>query len=103
MIDATQSIIVWPKILFSPLGLGHKNWLFSNSPTGGKASADLYSLTETAKENSFNPYDYLKEVLHSFQMQRPLRMLGVCYRGTINRRKNTIRCACFGAYSAKIR
>ena len=45
-----------------PLTLGRKNWLFSNSQAGAKASANLYSLTETAKANGINPYDYLKEV-----------------------------------------
>jgi len=45
-----------------PFTLGRKNWLFSSSQAGAKASANLYSLTETAKANGINPYDYLKEV-----------------------------------------
>jgi transposase len=45
-----------------PFTLGRKNWLFSNSQAGAKASANLFSLTETAKANGINPYDYLKEV-----------------------------------------
>ncbi len=45
-----------------PFVIGRKNWLFSNSVRGAKASANLYSLIETAKANGLNPYDYLKRV-----------------------------------------
>ncbi|MBU2885501.1 IS66 family transposase [Gilvimarinus agarilyticus] len=45
-----------------PFTVGRKNWLFSNSQAGAKASANLYSLIETAKANGVNPYDYLKIV-----------------------------------------
>ena len=45
-----------------PFTLGRKNWLFSTSQAGAKASANLYSLIETAKANGINPYNYLKEV-----------------------------------------
>lgn len=34
-----------------PFTVGRKNWLFSNSPKGAKASAIVYSLIETAKAN----------------------------------------------------
>ena len=45
-----------------PFTLGRKNWLFSASQAGAKASANLYSLVETAKANGLNEYDYLKWV-----------------------------------------
>ena len=45
-----------------PFVIGRKNWLFSNTPKGATASAVLYSLIETAKENGLNPYDYLTAV-----------------------------------------
>ncbi len=45
-----------------PFTIGRKNWLFSKSQTGAKASANLYSLTETAKANKLNPYAYLRVV-----------------------------------------
>ena len=45
-----------------PFAVGRKNWLFANSQAGAKASANLYSLIQTAKANSLNPYDYLKHV-----------------------------------------
>jgi len=45
-----------------PFVIGRKNWLFSNTPKGAKASAIIYSIVETAKENSLNPYDYLTHI-----------------------------------------
>jgi len=42
-----------------PFVIGRKNWLFSNSQRGAKASASLYSLIETAKANGKEPYHYL--------------------------------------------
>lgn len=45
-----------------PFTVGRKNWLFANSQAGAKASANLYSLIETAKANGLNPYEYLKTV-----------------------------------------
>ena len=46
-----------------PFAIGRKNWLFSASVNGAKASANLYSLIETAKANGLEPYAYLKQVL----------------------------------------
>src|SRR4030042_910564 len=40
--------------------IGRKNWLFSNTPRGARASAGLYSLIESAKMNGLNPYLYLR-------------------------------------------
>ena len=45
-----------------PFVLGRKNWLFSASVKGVKASANLYSLIETAKANNLEPYAYLRYV-----------------------------------------
>lgn len=42
-----------------PFVIGRKNWLFSNSQRGATASANLYSLIETAKSNGKEPYSYL--------------------------------------------
>ena len=43
-----------------PFVIGRKNWLFSDSVVGVKASANLYSLIETAKANELEPYAYLR-------------------------------------------
>jgi transposase len=43
-----------------PFVIGRKNFLFSNTPRGARASAIIYSIVETAKENGLNPYCYLR-------------------------------------------
>lgn len=43
-----------------PFVIGRKNFLFSNTPRGAKASAITYSLVETAKENGLDPFLYLE-------------------------------------------
>ena len=42
--------------------VGRKNWLFSATVPGAKASANLYGLIETAKANNVDPYSYLRQV-----------------------------------------
>ena len=42
-----------------PFVVGRKNWLFSFSPNGARASATLYSLIESAKANGLEPRAYL--------------------------------------------
>lgn len=43
-----------------PFVIGRKNFLFANTPRGARASATIYSVVETAKENGLNPFAYLK-------------------------------------------
>ncbi|HEY5573664.1 MAG TPA: IS66 family transposase [Anaerolineales bacterium] len=45
-----------------PFCVGRKNWLFSDTVQGARASANLYSLIETAKANGLEPYAYLRYV-----------------------------------------
>jgi len=45
-----------------PFVMGRKNWLFSNTPNGARASAIYYSLIVSAKENGLVPFDYLTKV-----------------------------------------
>ncbi|MGB5706502.1 MAG: IS66 family transposase [Arenicellales bacterium] len=45
-----------------PFAIGRKNWLFSTSVQGAKASANLYSLIDTAKANNLESYAYLKQI-----------------------------------------
>ena len=45
-----------------PFAVGRRNWLFSSSQRGATASANLYSLIETAKDNRLNEYAYLKHI-----------------------------------------
>jgi len=46
-----------------PFVIGRKNWLFSNTPGGARASAIYYSLVVTAMENGLNPFEYLTWIL----------------------------------------
>ena len=46
-----------------PFVVGRKNWLFSGSPKGARASATLYSLVESAKLNKLDPYKYIRFIL----------------------------------------
>lgn len=45
-----------------PFVLGRKNWLFSDTAKGAKASANLYSLIETAKAGTLEPNAWLQHV-----------------------------------------
>lgn len=45
-----------------PFVIGRKNWLFSGSVNGAKASAGIYSIIETAKANGHEPFWYLQHL-----------------------------------------
>lgn len=49
-----------------PFVIGRKNWLFSVSPEGARASALFYSLIETAKANGLEPSKYLKYLFEKY-------------------------------------
>ncbi|EAQ99168.1 IS66 family transposase [Congregibacter litoralis] len=66
-----------------PFVVGRKNYLFCDSVAGAKATANLYSLIETAKANGIEPYRYLRHVftelpkatsLEDFEALLPHRM-----------------------------
>ena len=46
-----------------PFVMGRKAWLFATSVDGANASANLYSLVETAKANGHEPHSYIRHVL----------------------------------------
>lgn len=43
-------------------GHNRKGWLFSDTVKGAVASANLYSLVETAKANGIEPHAYLTQL-----------------------------------------
>lgn len=43
--------------------IGRKNFLFSNSTNGAKASGAAYSIIESAKMNGLKPYEYIEYIL----------------------------------------
>ena len=45
-----------------PFCLGRRNWMFSDTVNGAKASANLYSLIQTATAAGHEPYAYLRHV-----------------------------------------
>ncbi|ULO10088.1 IS66 family transposase [Paenibacillus sp. 19GGS1-52] len=60
-----------------PFVIGRKNWLFANTPRGAKASAVIYSVIETAKENGLNPFQYLKYLFEQLPQLSDLNDLEV--------------------------
>jgi IS66 C-terminal element len=42
--------------------IGRKNFLFSNTARGAKASTIIYSIVETAKANGMKPLAYLQHL-----------------------------------------
>lgn len=53
----------WAENAIRPFAVGRKNWLFSTTVRGAKASAVVYSIVETAKANDLPPREYLKMLL----------------------------------------
>ncbi len=53
-----------------PFVIGRKGWLFSGSPRGAHASATLYSLVETAKENKLEPWAYLNYLFEQLPLAK---------------------------------
>ena len=45
-----------------PFAVGRRNWLFSDTVKGAKASAALYGIIESAKANGLEPYAYLRQL-----------------------------------------
>ena len=65
-----------------PFVVGRKGWLFSDTVKGAVASANLYSLVETAKANNVEPHAYLSLLFDGCLTPRPSRTLRRCCRGT---------------------
>jgi transposase len=76
----------WPKILnylkdprldisnnlseraIKPFVIGRKGWLFANSVDGANAAATIFSIIETCKYHTVEPYDYLRYVLNALPL-----------------------------------
>ena len=48
-----------------PFVINRKNFLFSTSVAGAKATAVFHSITETAKESGLNPHEYLSHIFRT--------------------------------------
>jgi transposase len=51
-----------------PFAVGRRNWLFSYTLRGARASATVYSLIETAKANGLEPKRYLTELFERYPL-----------------------------------
>lgn len=51
-----------------PFAIGRKNWMFANSQAGARASANLYTMIETAKGHGLEPYHYLRRVFKALPL-----------------------------------
>lgn len=58
-----------------PFVIGRRNWLFAYTPAGASASANLYSLIETAKANGREPYEYLRHLFEFLPAAQTLEQL----------------------------
>jgi len=53
--------------------MDRKVWLFATSVDGAKASANLYSVVETAKANGHEPHSYIQHVLTNLPAAQSLK------------------------------
>jgi transposase len=51
-----------------PFTIGRNNWMFSIKSEGAMASANIYSLVETAKANNIDPFEYLKKLFEKLPL-----------------------------------
>lgn len=54
-----------------PFVIGRRNWLFSATPKGARASAIIYSMIQTAKLNGLKPFEYLQHIFETIPNVQP--------------------------------
>jgi transposase len=74
-----------------PFVVGRKNWLFSDSVKGVTASANLYSLIETAKANGLEPYAYLRYLFTELPKAETVDAIEALLPGKLDADQITIR------------
>lgn len=67
-----------------------KNWKFSNSVKGVNASANLYSLIETAKASGLEPYAYLRHLFTELPKAKTVDEVEALLPGNLDRDQITI-------------
>ena len=68
-----------------PFVVGRKNWLFADTVRGAEASANLYSIIETAKANGIEPYAYLRHVFAELPKATTLEDIEALLPGRVDR------------------
>ncbi len=74
-----------------PFVIGRKNWIFSHSVKGVKASANLYSLIETVKANGLEPYAYLRYLFTELPKAETVEAIEKLLPSTVTRDQIKIR------------
>jgi transposase len=73
-----------------PFAIGRKNWLFADTVHGAEASANLYSLVETAKANDLEPWAYLERVFEQIPRAETLEDLDALLPHRIRLRNDAV-------------
>ena len=73
-----------------PFAVGRKNWMFADTVRGAEASANLYSLIETAKANDLEPWAYLQRVFTELPKAETLQDVEVLLPHHASRRKDVL-------------
>ena len=84
-----------------PFVIGRKNFLFSASVKGVKASANLYALIDTARANDLEPYAYLRHLYTELPKAETVEAIEHCCQATslwIRSRAAEQACCSLGAY-----
>lgn len=50
-----------------PFVIGRKNWLFSNTEKGARATAVIYSVVETAKTAGAKPFEFIRRIFEKLR------------------------------------
>ena len=62
-----QRIVAKSEREIRPIAMGRKNWTFAGSDEGGRRSAAIYTLINTAKLNDVDPQAWLADILSRLQ------------------------------------
>ena len=73
-----------------PFAVGRKNWLFADTVRGARASANLYSLIETAKANKLEPWAYLERVFRDLPAAVTLEQVEMLLPSHVRVRKDAL-------------
>jgi len=74
-----------------PFALGRKNWMFAETVGGAEASANLYSVIETAKANGLEPWAYLQHVFAEIPKARSLDDVDALLPDRVQLRNDAVR------------
>jgi len=74
----------WAENAIRPFVIGRKNWLFSDSAKGVKASANLYSLIERAKADGLESYAYLRYLYTKLPQAKTVEKIEALLPGNID-------------------